>query len=302
MQAVIEALTLGIRDYVEKSNVPGVLIGLSGGIDSAVTAALAVRALGAERVKGVRMPSKFSSQHSLDDAEALAKNLDISTETVNIEPMVESFRLSLKPQQRLTDQNLQARVRGVILMALSNETGFLVLATGNKSELAMGYTTLYGDMCGALMPLGDLYKTQVWDLARAINQEKAVIPESSITKEPSAELAPEQKDRDALPPYEMLDLVLVRHLEHNLSKEVISQETGLGLGLVEGIIAQVNACEFKRKQAAPILMVSKRVFGEARRWPVVSKLAERPGFEPGMEFKPHTHLAGVRLQPLGHRS
>ena len=255
---LLEALTLGIRDFVDKSNAPGVLIGLSGGIDSAVTAALATRALGAERVMGVRLPSQFSSQHALDDAEALAQNLGISLQTIPIESLVDSFREVLNLKRGLSDQNLQARVRAVILMALSNETGFFVLATSNKSELAMGYGTIYGDLCGALMPLGDLYKTQVYALAKEINLEKSVIPENSILKAPSAELCENQRDQDTLAPYEILDPSLERYLEHDeiLSNAPFSKES-------------VEKNEFKRKQAPPILMISKRVLGEARRMPVV---------------------------------
>ena len=253
---LLEALTVGIRDFVNKSNAPGVLIGLSGGIDSAVIAALAVRALGPELVIGVRLPSKFSSKHSLEDAEILAKNLGISLKTIHIEPLVDSFRQVLDLKQNLSDQNLQARVRAVILMALSNETGFFVLATSNKSELAMGYGTLYGDLCGALMPLGDVYKTQVYALAKEINLEKVVIPENSILKAPSAELCENQLDQDTLPPYEILDAALEGYIEGGCTGD---REIG----------SQVERSEFKRKQAPPILMISKRVFGEARRMPVV---------------------------------
>lgn len=266
---LVEALTLGIRDYMNKSGAPGVLIGLSGGIDSAVVAALAVRALGPTRVIGVRMPSKYSSKHSLTDAEALAKNLGIELKTIKIEPLVESFRQVLKLEKSLSDQNLQARVRAVILMGLSNETGYFVLATSNKSELAMGYGTLYGDLCGALMPIGDLFKTQVWELARQINQEKPVIPENSITKAPSAELYENQTDQDTLPPYDLLDAILKRYLELDMPAKQIASEIGAEFSQVKKILRHVDAMEYKRKQAAPILMVSKRVFGEARRLPVV---------------------------------
>lgn len=270
MHSVIKALTLGIRDYVEKTHSPGVLLGLSGGIDSAVTAALAVRALGPKRVKGVRLPSQFSTGHSLYDAQILADNLGIEIQTIEIEPLVENFRQTVRLKGALSDQNLQARVRAVILMGLSNETGYLVLGTSNKSELAMGYGTLYGDLCGALMPIGDLYKTQVWALARAINQDNPVIPESSITKPPSAELAEGQFDADTLPPYDLLDAVLERYLERDMPVLQIATETGMPETEVSRLIQQVNSCEYKRKQAPPILMVSKRVFGKARRWPIVA--------------------------------
>jgi NAD+ synthetase len=266
---LIKALSLGIRDYIDKTGAPGVLIGLSGGIDSAVTAALAVLALGPERVIGVRLPSRFSSKHSLEDAQVLAYNLGIKLKTIQIEPLVDSFRQVLGLKKSLSDQNLQARIRAVILMGLSNETGHFVLATSNKSELAMGYGTLYGDLCGALMPLGDLYKTQIWELAKALNQEKSVIPENSITKAPSAELHENQFDQDSLPPYELLDLILERYLERDMPAKQNALEVGASLEQVIQIIKQVDSCEYKRKQAAPILMVSKRVFGEARRWPVM---------------------------------
>ncbi len=265
---LVNALSLGIRDYVHKSGASGILVGLSGGIDSAVVAALAVRALGPERVIGVRMPSKFSSQHSLDDAKELAQNLGIQLKTVDIEPLVDNFRQVLNLQKSLSDQNLQARVRAVILMGLSNETGFFVLATSNKSELAMGYGTLYGDLCGALMPLGDLYKTQVYALARALDG----IPKNSISKAPSAELHENQLDQDMLPPYELLDAILERTLERDMPIQQIAAETGAELERVVQIIGQVNSSEYKRKQAPPILMVSKRVLGEARRWPVVKSV------------------------------
>lgn len=255
---LVKTLSIGIRDYINKSGAPGALIGLSGGIDSAVTAVLAVRALGSEHVIGVRMPSRFSSKHSLEDAEILAKNLGIQLKTINIEPLVNSFRQVLDLKKSLSDQNLQARVRAVILMGLSNETGFFVLATSNKSELAMGYGTLYGDLCGALMPLGDLYKTQVWDLAKAINLENPVIPENSITKAPSAELHENQLDQDTLPPYKLLDVVLEHYVEQDMPAKQIALETGMTLEQVSQIIKQVNQSEFKRKQGPPILMVSKR--------------------------------------------
>jgi NAD+ synthase (glutamine-hydrolysing) len=276
MRTIAQAIVLGIRDYVEKSGAPGVLIGLSGGIDSAVTAALAVQALGSERVMGVRMPSQYSSTHSLEDAQDLADALGIKLRTIDIEPGVQALRDMLRLQKPVSDQNLQSRVRGLTLMGLSNDTGYFVLSTGNKSELAMGYTTLYGDMCGALMPIGDLYKTQVYELARLFNE----IPERSITKAPSAELAPGQLDLDTLPPYELLDVVLECYVERDMAVSDIAAWIATSPlaprnddleALVGRIVKQVNASEYKRKQAPPILMVSKRVFGEARRWPIVCK-------------------------------
>lgn len=270
MQWVIEAITVGIKDFVNKTNSPGVMIGLSGGIDSSLTAALAVKALGSERVIGVRLPSHFSSVHSMNDAEILANNLNINIKTFDIESLVNKFRFVLRLKKSLSDQNLQARVRAIILMSLSNETGNLIFSTSNKSELSMGYGTIYGDLCGALMPIGDLYKTEIWEIARFLNKDWPVIPENSIVKPPSAELAKDQLDQHTLPPYNILDQVLKCYIEKNMKIMDIFKETNISVSAIKEIINKVNFSEYKRKQAPPILMVSRRVFGEGRRWPVVA--------------------------------
>lgn len=274
---LIAALSLSIRDYIQKTSAKGVVIGLSGGVDSALVAALAVEALGPEKVVGIRMPSQYSSDHSLDDAALLASNLGIKLKTIPIEPIVAAFRtsflasLDVKPAD-LTDQNLQARARGMLLMAYSNQNGHLVLATGNKSELAMGYSTLYGDMCGALAPIGDLLKTEVWQLSNTYNEMKGreVIPGSIIQKPPSAELAPGQLDSDTLPPYEKLDDVLSAYFDGGRGATKIASDTGVDRDFAKDIIRRVNCNEFKRRQAPIIPMVSSSVFNQAYRWPVVA--------------------------------
>lgn len=270
-----QALVLGIRDYVEKCKAPGVILGLSGGVDSAVTAVLAVQALGADKVIGVRMPSNFSSEHSLVDAKQLAKNLQIQLIDLPIESTVNAFRSILnaelsryKNESDIVDQNLQARTRGVLLMALSNQNQHLVLSTGNKSELAMGYATLYGDMCGALSPLGDVYKTTVWDLARFLNAQTKIIPQSTINKPPSAELKPDQRDDDNLLPYSVLDPILKLYIEHELSAAQIALKLNMDIKEIKIAINMVNLNDYKRRQAAIILMVSNHAFGLGRRWPV----------------------------------
>ena len=275
MAEVWKALVMGVRDYVVKNNFKTVALGVSGGIDSALVATIAVDAIGAQNVFGVALPSKYSSDHSLSDASALATNTGLNYRVVEIEPMVKTFidTLSLKG---LAEENVQARVRGTTLMGLSNQEGHLILATGNKSELAVGYSTLYGDAVGGFAPIKDIYKTDVWALARWRN-EQAIrtgqtppIPTGSITKEPSAELRPGQKDSDSLPEYELLDQVLVRYVDGDEgAKELIS--AGFDAALVNRVIAMVDKAEYKRRQYPPGTKVSSRAFGKDRRLPITSR-------------------------------
>lgn len=272
-----DALVCGIREYVSKSGVfDGLLIGLSGGIDSAVTAALAVEAVGPKRVKGITMPSKYSSSGSVEDSFDLAKNLGIECENISIKPAVEAFSTMLAPAFADTpvgvaEENIQARARGLTLMAISNKFNSLVLTTGNKSEMAMGYATLYGDMSGGLAVLADVFKTDVYALARYINEraERVLIPISSIEKAPSAELRPDQKDSDSLPPYEVLDHILTLYIEQRLDAEQILLQTAYSADLVNHILSAVDRNEYKRKQAPPGLRVSSKAFGSGRRIPLV---------------------------------
>ena len=274
-----DALVLGIRDYVEKSGVfPSAILGLSGGIDSALTCALAVEALGADRVVGVTMPSAFSSPGSVDDSVALAANLGIRIDTIPIAPAVDAFRAMLAGAfegraEDVTEENLQSRARGTTLMALSNKFGHLLLTTGNKSEMAVGYATLYGDMNGGLAVLSDVFKTDVYRLARHVNARagRAVIPESTLTKAPSAELRPGQTDQDSLPPYDVLDAILRRYIERHEDVDAIVAATGFDAALVRGILDKVDRSEFKRRQAAPGLRVSTKAFGAGRRLPIVMR-------------------------------
>ncbi len=275
---VTDALCLGLADYVRKCGFKQVVLGLSGGIDSALTAALAVRALGADAVTGVALPSRYSSQGSLDDAQALAELLRIRFDIVSIDDVFQSSLDTLTPvfdgaPKGLTEENLQARIRGLLLMAYSNREGSLLLTTGNKSEVAVGYATLYGDMCGGLAMIADLYKMQVYALAHYLNRitDPAPIPQSSLTKAPSAELRPNQTDQDSLPPYPELDAVLAALVDEQNDVDAIVAR-GFDRTLVERVLGMLNRSEYKRRQAAPGLKVSRKAFGEGRRLPIAARL------------------------------
>jgi NAD+ synthase (glutamine-hydrolysing) len=277
-EEIWNAIVVGLRDYVAKNGFTSVLVGLSGGIDSALVAALAVDALGPDRVHGVGMPSKYSSDHSLADARQMAANTGLGFRVVEIQQMVDAFikELSLTG---LAEENVQARVRGTTLMGLSNQEGHLVLATGNKSELACGYSTLYGDAVGGYAPIKDIYKTDVWALSRWRNQvarevgETPPIPENSITKEPSAELRPDQKDSDSLPEYEILDRVLKAYVDDDLGRDALIA-AGFDKELVMRVIGLVDRAEYKRRQYPPGTKVSQRAFGKDRRLPMTSSWRE----------------------------
>jgi len=269
------ALILGLRDYIRKCGFRDVVIGLSGGIDSAVTAALAVEALGAENVTGIAMPSQFSSQHSIDDARVLAENLGIAFHIVRIDGIYKPYEVAIDQltgdhKFDTTNENVQARIRGNILMAWSNRTGAMVVSTGNKSEMAVGYCTLYGDMAGGLSLLGDVYKTMVYRVARWLNRERALIPESTMTKAPSAELRPNQTDQDSLPPYEVLDEILKLYIQQWKEVDEIVA-AGFERPLVERILRLVDTNEFKRRQAAPTVRVSAKAFGSGRQMPIAQR-------------------------------
>ena len=277
-QEIWNALVMGLRDYVAKNKFRSVVVGLSGGIDSALVAAIAVDALGAKCVNGVAMPSKYSSDHSVEDATAFAANTGIHFRTVAIEPMVESFMQSIT-LKGVAAENIQARVRGTTLMGISNQEGHLVLATGNKSELAVGYSTLYGDAVGGFAPIKDIYKTDVWALARWRNEqaisrgEAAPIPVRSIEKEPSAELRPDQKDSDSLPEYELLDQLLTRYVDGDEGSAALIA-AGFDSALVMRVIGLVDKAEYKRRQYPPGTKVSARAFGKDRRLPMTSRWSE----------------------------
>ena len=270
-----DALVLGIRNYFQKLGFQKAIIGLSGGIDSALTAALAAEALGHKHVYNVLLPSEFSSEHSIKDAVELAENLQMPYDLISIEEAHHTVEHALKPYFKdlpfnVAEENIQARIRGVLLMALSNKFGYILLNTSNKSEVAVGYSTLYGDMNGGLSVLGDVYKTQVFELARYINREKEIIPENIITKPPSAELRPDQKDTDSLPEYDILDEILYQYIENREGpKEIIAM--GFEEKLVRRILKLVNTSEYKRYQTPPILRVSSKAFGMGRRIPIVAK-------------------------------
>jgi len=270
-----DALVLGLRDYAYKSGFRKALIGLSGGIDSAVVAALAAESLGPENVIGIALPSAISSQHSRDDAATLAKHLQIEYHELSITDVVQSAESTLASlfagrERDTTEENIQARSRGLLMMALSNKLGALLLTTGNKSELAVGYCTLYGDMCGGLAVISDVPKMQVYALARYINRKREIIPENTLTKPPSAELSPEQKDEDSLPPYPILDEILQLYIEKGLSSAEII-EHGHDATIIRDIIRKVDLNEYKRKQAAPGLKITPLAFGVGRRIPIVQK-------------------------------
>jgi NAD+ synthase (glutamine-hydrolysing) len=270
-----DALVLGIKDYFKKMGFAKATLGLSGGIDSAVTLALAVEALGKENVFPVLLPSMYSSDHSINDARALAENLGCKYEVISITKAYDAFTDTLSQQFEgttygIAEENLQARARGVILMALSNKFGYILLNTSNKSEMAVGYGTLYGDMCGGISVLGDCYKGEVYELARYINRNKEIIPENSITKAPSAELRPGQKDSDSLPEYDVLDKLLFEYIENKKGPEELVA-LGFEEPLVKRVLKMVNTNEWKRKQAPPILRVSDKAFGMGRRMPIVGK-------------------------------
>jgi len=274
-----QALVMGLRDYVGKNGFRSVVLGLSGGIDSALVAAIAIDALGAKRVNGVALPSKYSSTHSVEDAQGMADATGIHFRITPIAPMVDAF-MSNVVLKGLAEENLQARVRGTTLMGISNQEGHLVLATGNKSELAVGYSTLYGDAVGGFAPIKDIYKTDVWALARYRNAlalergEVAPIPERSITKEPSAELRPDQKDSDSLPDYPLLDQVLRAYVDEDQGYEALLAQ-GFDAELVRRVISLVDKAEYKRRQYPPGTKVSARAFGKDRRLPMTSRWNER---------------------------
>ncbi len=274
-QDIENALVLGIRQYFEKLGFSQAILGLSGGIDSALVTYLAEKALGKENIWAVLLPSHFSSQHSIDDSLALAQNLGIKHSIIPIENTYQSFLNTLEPYFGgttfgLSEENLQSRSRGVILMGLANKFGYILLNTSNKSELAVGYGTLYGDMCGGISVIGDLYKTEIFELCAYINREKEIIPNNILTKEPSAELRPDQKDSDSLPPYETLDQILHFYIEERLGPSQIVAK-GFDSALVQKILRMVNMNEWKRWQAPPVLRVSKKAFGPGRRVPISGK-------------------------------
>ncbi|HTH49975.1 MAG TPA: NAD+ synthase [Candidatus Limnocylindria bacterium] len=277
-ELVHRALVLGTRDYLHKCGFQSAVLGLSGGIDSAVVACLAVAALGAENVRGLALPSEFSSQGSLDDARALAANLGMQYDVVGIQPPFAALKEQLRPlfagrAEDTTEENLQARLRGVTLMAMSNKFGSLLLTTGNKSELAVGYCTLYGDMCGGLAVISDVPKTMVYRLARWINRDREVIPTPSITKPPSAELRPNQTDQDSLPPYEVLDAILEGYVVRAKSAAGLMAE-GFAEADVRRVVRLIDGAEYKRRQAAPGLKITTKAFGIGRRMPIAQRWRE----------------------------
>lgn len=274
--SIYAALVLGTRDYIAKCGFRKAIVGLSGGIDSALTAAIAVDAIGSENVIGVGMPSEYSSQGSITDARELADNLGIRFEILPINDIFQAFKGTLSKifegrKEDVTEENIQSRIRGSLLMALSNKFCALVLSTGNKSELGVGYCTLYGDMAGGLAIINDVPKTMVYRLSRYVNSHQEAIPQSTLDKPPSAELRPDQKDTDSLPPYEVLDAILEDYVEQSRPAEVIAREHGFDLPLVKSVIRMVERNEYKRQQAAPGIKISPKAFGYGRRFPIAAK-------------------------------
>lgn len=279
-EELFEVLVLGVRDYFHKSGFKKACIGLSGGIDSAVVACIAAQALGPSNIFGISMPSRYSSPGSITDAEKLAANLKVPLKSIPIENPFQAFLDLLEPQfvgkeVDTTEENLQARIRGVIMMAMSNKFGYIVLSTGNKSELAVGYSTLYGDMCGGLSVIGDVTKLQVYAIAKWINREKEIIPKATITKAPSAELRPDQKDSDSLPDYQVLDLILQAYVERHMTAQEISMRWRLPLSVVEDIIVRIHSNEYKRRQGALVLRVSEKAFSVGRQFPIVQRFVSK---------------------------
>ena len=278
-EEIYRALVLGVRDYVGKNRFPGVAIGLSGGIDSALTLCIAVDALGAERVEALMLPSRFTATMSLEDAAAQARALGVTYHSISIEPMFEAFVAQLKDvfqgrARDVTEENIQARIRGTLLMAVSNKTGKMVLTTGNKSEMAVGYATLYGDMAGGYGAIKDVFKTMVYRLAEYRNRIQPVIPRRVFERAPSAELAPDQKDSDSLPSYDVLDPILERYVEKDQSPEAIIA-AGFDATTVRRIAAMVDRNEYKRRQATPGVRITRRAFGRDRRYPITSGYKEK---------------------------
>lgn len=274
MHELYSALVLGVKDYFHKCGFSRACLGLSGGIDSALVACIAADALGPTNVLGLIMPSEYSSEHSVVDAKALGMSLGILVEEVSITEPFHAYLDLLQPlfqgaEPDITEENLQARIRGMLLMAISNKKGYIALSTGNKSEIALGYSTLYGDMCGGLGVIGDVKKTMVYDLCRWINREEEIIPHSTIDKPPSAELRPGQIDLDSLPEYGIVDKVLEGYVEDNLSRNEISVKYNIPLEIVIDLVQRIHRNEYKRRQAAPILRVTKKSFGVGRRYPLV---------------------------------
>lgn len=272
-EEVLNALILGMKDYANKTGFKKALVGLSGGIDSAIVTYIAAKAFGSQNVHVVLMPSKYSSEGSVTDSEKLISNLGITSENISIQPVVDKALEMLKESfkekdEDVTEENLQSRIRGIYLMALSNKHGYLLCTTGNKSEIATGYATLYGDMCGAVSVIGDVYKTQIYKISNFINRNEEIIPKEIIKKNPSAELRPNQTDQDSLPPYDLLDRILKMYLEEQKEFEEISLAIG-NRDLVHKVLRLVDMNEFKRKQTSPVLRVSTKAFGYGRRFPIV---------------------------------